>query len=190
MKLPGRLAGEYALLTVVSAVLYAVFYILNDLLFSRLEHVERVNWLYLPSGFRVLLVLALHWPGAVGIMLGGWCIDVFLREEAFGLDVLASGMVSGFAPLAVKAWMERRGQINAQLHDLNIFHLLNFVLLYAACNALGHQLLWWWLERPGAQFWLDVWPMFVGDALGALVVLYALRLLLPLMGRWLPGFRS
>lgn len=190
MRPSGRAAGEYALLISISAVLYTGFFFLNDLLFSHLEHVEGVNWIYLPSGFRVLLVLSMNWSGAIGIMLGGWYIDLALRQEAFGLGFLANGMVSGFVPLAVKAWMEKRGLFSVQLHNLNIFHLLHFVLLYAACNSVGHQGLWWWLGRPGADFWVDIWPMFVGDALGAILILYGLRLLLPLIGKQFPDLRS
>jgi hypothetical protein len=190
MRLSARPTAEYALLIGISACLYTGFFLLNELLFSRLEHVEGVNWIYLPSGFRVLLVLAMNWPGAVGIMLGGWYIDLFLQHETLGLGVLGNGIVSGFVPVAVKAWMQRRRQFDTQLHDLNIFHLLHFVLLYAACNSLGHQGLWWWLDRPGAHFWVDIWPMFVGDALGAILILYGLRCLLPLMGRWLPDLRT
>lgn len=190
MRFSARQAGEYTLLACISASLYTVFFIVNDTLFSNLEHVSGVNWLYLPAGFRVLLVLTMNWPGAIGIMLSGWCIDVFLQHQALGLGLLANGIVSGFVPLGVKSWMERRGQFSVQLQNLNIFHLLHFVLLYAVCNSLGHQSLWWWLGRPGANFWVDIWPMFIGDALGAILILYGLRVLLPLMGRWLPGLKA
>lgn len=190
MRLSGRQAGEYALLISISAALYTGFFLFNDLLFSWLEHVPGVNWIYLPAGFRVLLVLSMNWSGALGIMLGGWIIDLGLRQEPLALRFLANGVVSGFAPLVVKVLMQKRGLFSVQLHDLNIFHLLHFVLLYAACNSIGHQGLWWLLGRPGADFWVDIWPMFVGDALGAILILYGLRLLLPLIGKQFPDLRS
>ena len=190
MKLDGQHTGEYALMTVISALLYTGFFVLNDLLFSGFEHVVGVNWIYLPSGFRVLLVLAMSWSGSLGIMLGGCYIDLFVHHETLGPVMLGNGIVSGFAPLVIKAWMQGRGGFTAQLNNLNVFHLLHFVLLYAACNSIGHQSLWWLFGRPGADFWVDIWPMFVGDALGAILILYGLRALLPLLGRWLPDLRA
>ena len=53
----GRQVLEVAVMVAVSALLYVEFFRLNTLIFSRLEHIEGVNWIFLPAGFRVLLVL-------------------------------------------------------------------------------------------------------------------------------------
>mgnify|MGYP001346210927 CR=1 FL=1 len=64
---PGLLA-EWALMILLSAFLFVGFFRLNDLLFIAFEHAEGINWIFLPAGFRVLLVLVLGWPGALGIV--------------------------------------------------------------------------------------------------------------------------
>jgi steroid 5-alpha reductase family enzyme len=56
--------------------------------------------------------------------------------------------------------------------------LLNFILIFAAASAVAHHVVWILLERSGVNIWVDVWPMFVGDAIGALLMLYCFKLLL------------
>lgn len=167
-----------------SALLYVEFFHLNTLIFSRFEHIEGVNWIFLPAGFRVLLVLGMGVPGAMGILLGNCWLD----RANFSHDnlwlVLATGLVSGFAPWCVKYVLEKKQLLTQQLHTLTAHSLLQFVLAYAAANALGHQLVWWALNRPGSNPLVDVWPMFVGDAIGALAILYTLKLMLPALFTW------
>lgn len=174
------LRGQHALLVLGSALLYAGFFHLNHWLTQALAHTPHVNWVFLPAGFRVLLVLGLGWPGALGIMLGNWWIDLDLWTAPLWVSTCLTGVVSGFAPWCVRQAMLHWGRLDAGLEHLSLQRLLEFVLLYAAVNALGHQLLWAVLPRLESVAWIDVWPMFVGDLLGALVVLFALQRLLRL----------
>jgi hypothetical protein len=43
---------------------------------------------------------------------------------------------------------------------------------------LTHQIIWWLLERPNMNIWVDVWPMFFGNVLGALLMLYSFKFVL------------
>ena len=167
-----------------SALLYVEFFYLNGLIFSQFEHIKGVDWVFLPAGFRVLLVLGMGLPGAVGILLGNcWLDRANLSQDNLWL-VLATGLASGFTPWFVKWVMEQKGLLTRQLQKLTAQSLLQFVLIYAAANALAHQLVWWALKRPDSNPLVDVWPMFVGDVLGALMVLYTLKLMLPALLAW------
>jgi hypothetical protein len=86
--------------------------------------------------------------------------------------------------------MEKKRLLPKQLQKLSAQSLLQFVLAYAAANALTHHLVWWALERPGSDPLVDTWPMFVGDAIGALVILYTLKLMLPTLFAWAGRFRK
>lgn len=170
---------QWALMVTVSAFLFVGFFRLNDLLFMALEHAKGINWIFLPSGFRVLLVLVLGWPGALGIVGGTFWLDQARLTDAGGwLAVLLTGLASGFGPWLIKRWMESRGWLDTHLRAISAQRLLNFVLLYAVFNAVSHQFIRWYLLQIDSKPWLDVWPMFVGDALGALVVLYSMKYLL------------
>ena len=72
--------------------------------------------------------------------------------------------------------MEACGLLDRHLRDITASRLLHFVLIYALVNALTHQLIRWHFQQPISQPWLDVWPMFVGDAVGALAVLYIIKM--------------
>lgn len=181
---------EVALMVAVSALLYVEFFRLNNLVFSRFEHIEGVNWVFLPAGFRVLLVLGMGLPGAAGILLGNCWLDWEHTNAQTLWLVLATATVSGFTPWLVKCVMEKQRLLPQQLHQLSAQSLLQFVLAYAASNALTHHVVWWALERPGSDPLVDIWPMFVGDAIGALVILYTLKLMLPTLFAWASRFKK
>ena len=171
--------AQWALMIAVSAFLFVGFFRLNDLLFMAFEYARGINWIFLPAGFRVLLVLVLGWPGALGIVGGTFWLDQERLHEPSGwIAVLLTGLASGFGPWVIKHWMESRGWLDVHLRDISAQRLLNFVLLYAVFNSVSHQLIRWYLLHIDSKPWLDVWPMFVGDALGALVVLYGMEYVL------------
>lgn len=181
---------EVTAMVTISGLLYVEFYRLNELMFAHLEHIQGVNWVFLPAGFRVLLVLGMGLPGAAGILMGNcWLDRGHFNPDTLCL-LLATGVVSGFTPWCVKWVMEKKQLLTHQLQSLSARGLLQFVLAYAAANALGHQFVWWALDRPGTNPWVDVWPMFVGDAIGALLVLYTLKLMLPTLLVWAGRFRT
>jgi len=98
---------ETAIMVAVSALLYVVFFHLNTLIFSSFEHIQGVNWVFLPAGFRVLLVLGMGLPGAAGILLGNCWLDRSNFSEDTVWLLLATGLVSGFTPWCVKFAMEK-----------------------------------------------------------------------------------
>lgn len=184
-----RAAYQSAALTLVSAVLFAAVFHFNAWVFSALEYRTGINWVFLPSGFRVILVLVLGIPGAVGIMLGSWYIDrSTLIADVNGL-VLLNGIVSGWTPWLVQKWLEKRKLFSAHLDDMTAQKLLTFTVVYSAANASAHHTVWVWLHRTQVNWWIDVWPMFVGDAAGALLMLYAWKLLLMSARHWQVGPR-
>ncbi len=173
-----RAALETAALILISALLFVAFFDVNDWVFANLQYRQGVNWIFLPAGFRVALVLVMGLPASMGIMLGTWFLDREGIQAGQSSIILLNGVVSGFTPWIIMKVMERRGQFGAQLTLLNSTQLLNFTLIYAAGNAFLHQLGWWLTDHASVNPWLDIWPMFVGDAVGALIMLYAFKGLL------------
>jgi hypothetical protein len=171
-------AFEKTALTLFSAVLFVSFFELNGWVFSFFHYSEGISWVFLPAGFRIILVLVLGLPGAVGLMLGSWFID---RELFNGqTDVLAflNGVVGGFTPWLVMKYLNQRQWLSHQLHTLTAQQLLNLTLIFSAASALTHQLVWLLLERPRVNIWVDIWPMFFGNVLGALLMLYSFKFVL------------
>lgn len=171
---------EAILLVVVSAILYWTGFQVQGWLFGFTEHIPGVNWFYLPSGLRVLLVMVAGVFGATGIFLATIVIDLMHMPDIRGVMMLATALASGFGAW-VALWLLRwKGLIAEGLTGLTTVALLQFSVLFSVFNALFHQSVWLLSKRDGSLFMVDVWPMFVGDVLGAIAFLYALKLVLSL----------
>ena len=169
---------EKTALTLISAVLFVGFFQLNDWAFSIFEYSEGISWVFLPAGFRVILVLVLGLPGALGLILGSWFIDRDLFTQDGATLAFLNGVVGGLTPWLVLKYLTYRQWLSPHLQSLNVLQLLNLTLIFAAASAVAHQLVWLLLERPLMNIWVDIWPMFVGNALGALMMLYGFKFVL------------
>lgn len=174
---------EKTALTLISAVLFVGFFQLNDWLFSIFQYSEGISWVFLPAGFRVILVLVMGLPGALGLVLGSWFIDRDLFTQSGATLAFLNGVVGGLTPWLVMKYLTQRQWLSPQLQSLNVLQLLNMTLIFAAASALAHQLVWLLMERPNLNIWVDIWPMFVGNALGALLMLYGFKFVLDRMRR-------
>ncbi|MFM7013026.1 MAG: hypothetical protein ACKO0Z_27465 [Betaproteobacteria bacterium] len=169
---------EIAALILVSAVLYWLSYELQGWLFQFTEHVPGVNWFYLPAGLRVMLVLVAGLYGALGIFAATIVIDLLHMKDLNGVVLLLTAVASGFGAWVALWLMRWRGLIDAGLTRLTSTSLIQYALMYSLFNALFHQAVWWASRRDGAVFLVDVWPMFVGDLLGAAFFLYGLKVVM------------
>ncbi|WP_233200620.1 hypothetical protein [Limnohabitans sp. G3-2] len=172
---------QKTVLALLSAVLFVCFFELNGWLFHDFEHKQGINWLFLPAGFRVILVLVLGLPGALGLMLGSWYIDAGLIDGPNILLAFLNGVAGGLTPWLVMKYLQKQQWLSDQLQKLNPLQLLNLTLSTSAASAAAHQMVWLWLERPQTNFWVDVWPMFIGNVTGALVMLYGFKFVLDRM---------
>lgn len=175
MKLSIRNSAEAAVLSLASAFLFVAFFRLNDVMFGALEHSEGVNWIFLPAGFRILLVLGMGLPACWGIFLGNLYLDLDHLQHGHETLTVMTAVVSGFTPWLVMKGMKRWHLMNVGLQNLNHQQLLNFTLLYAIANAVSHQLLWLFNTDHQHHFLVEIWPMFIGDLIGALIMLYAFK---------------
>jgi hypothetical protein len=162
-------------LTALSAVLYVCFYQVNSWIFSNFEHSQGVSWVFLPAGFRVILVLLLGISGAFGLVLGSWYIDRGMFGDSDQMLAILNGVVGGLTPWVILKYLTMRQWLSDKLHALTSRQLLNMTLVFSAGSAITHQALWLVMERPNVNFWIDVWPMFFGNLTGALLMLYSFK---------------
>ena len=166
---------EQTALAFTSAFLFVLFFVLNGWVFSNFAYSDGISWVFLPAGFRVILVLVLGLPGALGLVLGSWFIDsAFVSADTWLLPFL-NGLVSGLTPWLVMKFLQHKGWLAPHIMSMTAQRLLQMTLIFSAASAISHQLLWWLFERPEANILVDVWPMFIGNALGALLMLYGFK---------------
>ena len=87
---------EAIVLIFISALLYWAGFQLQNWLFSFTEHIPGVNWFYLPSGLRVLLVMVAGVFGAIGICLATVVINLIYNPDIRGLMLVSTALASGF----------------------------------------------------------------------------------------------
>lgn len=170
-----RHLAEQAALALTSAVLFVTFFEFNNWIFSAFQYSEGINWIFLPAGFRVILVLTMGLPGALGLMMGSWFIDNAAMVGTTWFFPFINGVVSGLTPWLVMKYLMRLGWVAPQLGQMTAPMLLQMTIIFSAASAMSDQLVWWSLEKPDANILVDVWPMFVGNALGALLMLYGMK---------------
>ena len=161
----------------VVALAFGLAFALNDRFFSSLNFAAGVNWIFLPSGLRLLAVVVLAGEGALGIAVA----SVFIASQQVFPDdpvtAVGAGLLSGLAP-----WLARRFSLAAlgvgdDLSGLGPRELLKMTATFALTSAGLHQL-WYAARGQSPDLLHGTVAMAVGDFLGALLVLYVARMVL------------
>lgn len=158
-----------------SALAFFLLCQINDLLFQHLAYSPGVSWIFLPSGLRLLLVLMLAGPGAIGLMLGSLLAGLSRSQE---LELaLAAAFISGLSPWLARWVCLRTMHVKSDLNELSALRLLQMALVFAAISAVLHQALYAGVGLS-TNFLEGAAVMAIGDLLGTLVVLYLVKLAL------------
>ncbi len=138
--------------------------------------------IFLPSGVRLISILLFsHW-GALGIILGSVITSLIAPQEFFGPTLFGAWVISGLAPWLAREVGIRFLHMDRQLTNLSGMDLLKLSVVFAAFNAVMHQL-WFYWQGSGGNFFSQTWAMAVGDWLGAVLLLYAFKFALAAGGR-------
>jgi hypothetical protein len=164
-------AGQLAAEVGGVALLWVVLYWLNAQLFAQLQYSTYINWIFLPAAVRVLAVLLFGWRGALGLFMGALItFDMTLGDS--GLSILVQTALSALAPWAAVHWTARWLKMNTDLQGLNFRQLALLCLAGAGLSAAAHTMLFS-VQAHDPQLLWGFLPMFGGDLLGTLLVVYA-----------------
>jgi hypothetical protein len=160
-----------------TAVAYFLLFELSDFLFGWLRFSETANWIFLPSGLRLVFVLIFVEAGAIGIVVATTLIGLTSIFNGDVITALGAGAISGFAP-----WMARLICLDLFELDVNLQHLhastlLKASVLFAILSAVLHQIWFSWRGQT-PDFFSSTAVMAVGDWVGTMAVLYAAKFLL------------
>ena len=163
------------------AVLWVMLFKLNVWLFSDFEFGQQVNWIFLPAAVRVAAVLLFGMRGAVGLFLGALITSSPELGGSVVTSVLAAAL-SAVAPLTAVYLASRQLKIPSDLQGLSFGQLAVMSFAGAALSALAHTVLFSIQAGELEKMW-GFLPMFAGDLLGTLLVVYAVHFALRF---WLP----
>ena len=168
-----------ALIVLVCATVYFYAFKLNLVLFQHLEFADNVNWVFIPSGLRLLFVLILFESGALGIGLASVLINYMYSAADDHLFNIVTGLMSGASPMLARYFAVDLFRLDATLTGLNARVLFKISVLFALISAVLHQM-WFFWNGKATNFVSGTLAMAVGDWCGTVLVLglasYALRL--------------
>jgi hypothetical protein len=167
------------LLALGSAIAYFVAFQLNFMLFNSLEFTQGVNWIFLPSGLRMLLVLVLLNSGAIGIAIATCFINYMHGSSDQHVFNIVTALISGFAPLLARKICIDYLQLGANLNNLTSKSLFQLSVVFALLSAVLHQVWFYWIA-VSEKFVANSFVMAVGDWLGTVLVLATASLLIKL----------
>ncbi len=167
------------LITLASALIYYVTFQLNFFLFDWLEFSAGVNWIFLPSGLRLLAILVLHTYGAIGIALGSIFINYTQGSSEEHVFNVVTGLISGGAPLVARFISEDMLNLETNLTGLTSNGLLKLSILFAAISATSHQIWYFWIGQT-QNFVASTMAMAMGDWFGTVLILSLATLTLKL----------
>jgi hypothetical protein len=174
-----RLQGAMVAATMIA---FVAMLAANEWLFTRLEFVPGINWVYLPAGMRLLCVLLFGDAGAIGLLLVSWLVCFF---HFFPNDFLRSfmgGILSAAAPWLANRIAQHAWGLRASLSNLSPKRLLACIVLYSLASPLLHHL-WFAVHGDTDHLLHGFFVMFIGDLNGTLIVVYTMKGLLSLAPR-------
>lgn len=146
-----------------------------------------VNWVFIPAGLRLLLVLIFGIYGAIGVSVASIYIglDGFFPNDP--LTALVSGLISGFSPYIARAFVINKTRLSDSLNNLGPKSLLICICIFAFISPLFHQI-WFYTKGYTDNFGASLGVMIIGDLIGSFIVVYAAKSLIS-MKQFLPAKR-
>jgi hypothetical protein len=158
-------------------IVYILLFLLNDYFFSSYAFSSGVDWVYLPSGLRLVFVLVFINLGALSVGLSTLVIGYFYFFDGNLVTIVGAGFISGFAPWCARKICIQKYKMDPNLRDLSASALLKIALVFSVVSPVMHQL---WLTWRGEteSFVQSTLVMAIGDLLGTLLVLYSIKFLM------------
>lgn len=153
---------------------------IDELLFLHSGFPRFVEWIYLPTGIRLLSTLLLGVDGAIGLLISALLVDFFHYFPHDPARAIAGAVISSVGPYAVYRLALERYGLKASLANLSARRLLVLAFAVAFTNSTLHHV-WFALAGSTPNLLESYSMMFGGDLLGALMLLYIVKGLLTLL---------
>lgn len=161
------------------ALLWVLLFRLNRWAFSSIDVTVFISWIFLPAAIRMLAIMVCDWVGALGLFAGALITN---QADPTGgvVDGLVLAFLSATGPLLAFWCCTRLLGLSPTLTGLTAKQLLVFAVVGALLNAVPHNIYFYLSDRMTSPI-EGLIPMFLGDLLGTMVVLYVASLALRLL---------
>ena len=159
-----------SILVLASALAYYSIFYFNKLLFDNYEFSYGVNWVFIPSGVQLLLVLLAEIEGALGVFLASLVIGLesYYLNSIFMTSITA--LISGGSPLLARKICFDFFGLDKDLRKINFKLIVQMSLIFGLISASIHQV-WFFYNNKSDDFLNSLLVMFVGNIFGTIIVL-------------------
>ncbi len=166
-----------AALVATSGGLWCIVWLANKYLMAATNVAPGIDLVFLPAGFRLLIVIVFGVWGALGIFLTDPLLFlVEFKQGSFG-ELFVNALISGFAPFFTVLGFFRLFGIRRSLMELRPVHLPLLALAVSVVTPLLFNLVFLASGRePPSAFLHNFTAMMTGDFLGCLLVAALARL--------------
>lgn len=172
---------------VFSSLAYFMFHQFNDWLFVSLELHVGANYIYLPAGLRLLTTLLLGIQGAIGLFIGSLAIATNMPGMNL-VTMLGASIISAGVPYIVYRAALNFGMAPT-LNNLSVKSLFLLTFIYSLSSSAAHAM-WYWLQEVSDDFLGTFSVMFIGDLIGTLIIIYAIKFFLFVFDRLRKKYES
>lgn len=180
---PISLQTQACLVLLCGAMYFYAFQLNMHWFADWLEFSPGVNWIFIPSGLRLLFVLVLTTTGATGIVLGSLAINYLMGNPDAHVFNLVTSFISGASPYFARQVSLTWLGLDVHLSNLNSGTFLKISVAFAIVNALMHQV-WFYAMGRTEHFIASAIAMAVGDWFGTALVLAAASLCIKFFKRF------
>ena len=158
------------------AALWVGLYKFNAIFFQSIGVSQFISWIFLPAAIRMISVMLLDWIGAAGLFVGAVITSQPLLHQNLSEAIVLAGL-SALGPVIAVTFCTRWLRMPINLSGLGLRQLTLFGLVGALCNVIPHNIYFYMTDRMQSPL-TGIFPMFVGDLLGTVIVLWVCALVL------------
>jgi ABC-type glycerol-3-phosphate transport system permease component len=159
-----------ALIMLGCAAFYVYAFKLNFYFFESLNFSQGVNWVFIPSGLRLLFVLVFLEAGAIGVIAGSIFINYTIFQPENFQHIIVTGLISGASPLLALAVSRRIFSLDSTLSGFTTQTLFKVSVLFALFSSVLHQG-WFFVVGDTDNFIINSAVMALGDWFGTVLVI-------------------
>ncbi len=154
------------------ALIWILFVQINTYLLSNFALSEIVDWIFLPSGFRLVSVIIFDYLGAFGLFLGA-LYTYYNNNIQIGSPVILA-LLTSISPMIAVAISKYLFNIDSLFNKLTAETLLLTALIATSIDSIFHEFYFYLLNIKSSHEKFLIF--FLGDFFGALLFLYTMSI--------------
>jgi len=164
------LLAKKVVTSLACACFYYIAFTFNRVIFNEYTFSFGVNWIFIPSGLQLVLVLTAVEEAALGIAIASWLIGFQHYYLDSDLNTIITGIITGASPLLARKISFDFLHIEDDLKNLTFKNIWLMSIIFALLSATLHQL-WFFYNHVSDQFINNLLVMIIGNLTGTVMVL-------------------